>query len=111
MSARAVRACLSEDPLGSLWCVGEPKDKDESESASGREKGGGGRRRRTVDDPALDFGRGYLQHRGNLRVWQVLPDVLKAKICENQQADFVIKLSRIQAYLFPRALIQVSDAK
>jgi hypothetical protein len=43
-----------------------------------------GEGRRTVDDPALAFGRGYLQHRGNLRVWQVLPDVLKAKICEGQ---------------------------
>lgn len=38
--------------------------------------------RRTIDDPALDFSRGHLQRRGNLRIWQVLSDVLEAKIGE-----------------------------
>ena len=74
--------------------MGKPKDQYESASVAGRERWG----RRTIDDPALDFSRGHLKRRGNLRVWQVLPDVLKAKICEGQWANFALKLGRVQAY-------------
>jgi len=69
---------------------------------------GGGRQ--TVDDPALDFGRGDLQRCGDVRVRQVLPNVLEAKIGECQQADFAFELGGIQAYLiFPNPLF--SDAR